>query len=158
MFSALSSLCGGFGGTRVLDAFAGSGALGLEALSRGAAHGTFVEKDARALAALRRNIEALGVASDCRVVPGDVFALAGKAVPGGPFSLILLDAPYTLDAARISTMLQSLTNTGQVVHEAVCSWEHAATTQPVWPAGFEVVRTKKYGMTGLELAVFRAQE
>lgn len=158
LFSALSSQLGGFGGLRVLDAFAGSGALGLEALSRGAAHVTFVEKDSRALDALERNIATLGVSASCRVVRGDVFALAGKAVPGGPFSLIMVDAPYTLDAARIAAMLESLKGTGQVVQKAVCSWEHAASTQPVWPAGFEVVRSKRYGTTKLELAVFETEE
>lgn len=82
-------------GARVLDLFAGGGGVGLEALSRGAAHATFVERDARALRALRANVTALGVADRARVVRADakstVRSLAGT---GERFSIIFLDPPY----------------------------------------------------------------
>lgn len=77
-------------GARVLDAFAGTGALGLEALSRGAAHATFMETDRAALAALRANIEAFGAADRATVLPLD----ATRPPTGEPFSLIFLDPPY----------------------------------------------------------------
>lgn len=78
---------------RVLDVFAGTGALGLEALSRGAAHATFIERDAAARAALHRNIAALGAASRCEVLEVDVLA----APQGTPCGLVFLDPPYGQD-------------------------------------------------------------
>lgn len=78
-------------GARVLDAFAGTGALGLEALSRGAAHATFIERDRQALAALRANIAACGAAARCTVLAED--ALSVRAAPHA-CALIFLDPPY----------------------------------------------------------------
>lgn len=158
LFSALSSMTGAFTGLVVLDAFAGSGALGFEALSRGAARATFVEKDPQAVVVLKRNIGSLGVAGQSTVVRGDVFSLADKGALTGPFSLILLDAPYTLDAARISVLLETLVSKRGVSPGAVCSWEHAASTETSWPSGFAVVRTKRYGETVVELAVYDTGE
>jgi len=84
---------------RVLDLFAGAGGVGLEALSRGAAHATFVERDARAVAALEENIRTLGVESRARVVRGDVGRqLARLEAEGRRFEIAFLDAPYATDA------------------------------------------------------------
>jgi 16S rRNA (guanine966-N2)-methyltransferase len=77
---------------RVADLFAGSGALGIEALSRGAAHCTFVERDRTALRTLRDNIEHLGIGDRARVVAGDAMAVAS-----GDFDLVLADPPYQFD-------------------------------------------------------------
>jgi 16S rRNA (guanine966-N2)-methyltransferase len=80
---------------RVLDLFAGSGALGLEALSRGAEHATFCEVDRYAVEALRRNVEALGLADRTTIVPGDARRfLRGAARSGAQYTLVLLDPPY----------------------------------------------------------------
>jgi 16S rRNA (guanine966-N2)-methyltransferase len=92
---ALFSMLGDLSGLRVLDLFAGSGALGIEALSRGAAAATFVERSPRALGALRGNIAALGLSERARVVEGD--ALAALRLPG-EYDLVFLDPPYA--AAR----------------------------------------------------------
>src|SRR5207244_5562637 len=84
----------------VLDLFAGSGALGLEALSRGAAHATFVERSPRALAAIRANVEALDVGDRARVVARDWrAALAAERAAGSSYRLCLLDPPYRLLAS-----------------------------------------------------------
>lgn len=80
-------------GARVLDAFAGTGALGLEALSRGAAHATFMERDATALASLRANVEALGAAPRCTILAADAL----RPPTGAPCGLIFLDPPYGED-------------------------------------------------------------
>ncbi len=80
-------------GARVLDLFAGSGALGLEALSRGAEHAVFVERAKGALRALDTNIEKLGAASQCTVVRGDALTYLDR-LPDGPFDLVLADPPY----------------------------------------------------------------
>ncbi|MEH3106571.1 MAG: 16S rRNA (guanine(966)-N(2))-methyltransferase RsmD [Sphingomonas fennica] len=87
LFSMLASRIGSFEGLRVADLFAGTGALGLEALSRGAAHCTFVEPDRAALAALEANVAALDAAAT-------IVARRAESYRGGPFDLILLDPPY----------------------------------------------------------------
>jgi 16S rRNA (guanine966-N2)-methyltransferase len=81
-------------GTRVLDGFAGTGAVGLEALSRGATRATFVERDRGALAVLRQNIGACGVAADCDVIPADMLTLGQRGPAFGPFEFVFLDPPY----------------------------------------------------------------
>ncbi|MEO6359482.1 MAG: 16S rRNA (guanine(966)-N(2))-methyltransferase RsmD [Sphingomicrobium sp.] len=90
LFSMLSSRLGTFEGLRVADLFAGSGALGLEALSRGAASVTFVERDAKALAAIRTNAAAFGAISAVQFLGGSALALPRSQ----PFDLILADPPY----------------------------------------------------------------
>lgn len=88
-------------GARVLDLFAGSGALGLEALSRGAAHTTFVELSPASLAALRANIDALGVADRVTVRRGDAMRYVGRLEPGA-FDVALADPPWSVPfAARL---------------------------------------------------------
>lgn len=153
LMSVLASRLGGFEGAVVLDAFAGSGALGLETLSRGADRVTFVERDRNALRALRDNIAALGVERDSVVHTGDTFALAKRGVPGCPFTLILLDPPYTLDQTEVAGFLGGLTEAGAVAPGAVVSLEHAADVTVVWPKGFEPVSTKRYGSTAIDIAV-----
>jgi 16S rRNA (guanine966-N2)-methyltransferase len=83
-------------GSRVLDGFAGTGAVGLEALSRGAARVTFVEKDPKAMAVIRHNIAKCGVASECDVLLADMQRVAERYPGFGPFSLVFLDPPYDL--------------------------------------------------------------
>jgi 16S rRNA (guanine966-N2)-methyltransferase len=92
LFSALESR-GAVAGARVADLFAGSGALGLEALSRGARSATFVEKGPSAIAALRSNIDELGAGSETSVVRADVMSWLRRA-PAGAFDLVLADPPY----------------------------------------------------------------
>ena len=97
---ALFSMLGDVSGARVLDLYAGSGALGIEALSRGAESAVFVERDPRALAALRRNLDAVG--ADAVVKRQD--ALRFVARPGGPYDLVFCDPPYD-DAPRVAAPL-----------------------------------------------------
>jgi 16S rRNA (guanine966-N2)-methyltransferase len=94
---ALFSMLGDVGGTRVLDLFAGSGALGIEALSRGAGAAVFVERDPRAVAAIRRNLESVGAQGEVRRQDAMRFLAAGR----GQFELVFLDPPYDL-AARLA--------------------------------------------------------
>jgi 16S rRNA (guanine966-N2)-methyltransferase len=104
---ALFSILGPIEGVRVLDLFAGSGALGIEALSRGAAEAVFVDSDARAVAAVRRNVDALG--ADAAVYRRDAFAWLGGA--SGAFDLVFADPPYSSasrTAGRLSELLPPL--------------------------------------------------
>jgi len=103
LFSMLASRLGTFDDLRIADLFAGSGALGLEALSRGAASATFVENDPAASAIIRRNVEKLGVSAE--VLTGSALALPRA----GPFDLIFADPPYSPGSgtAAVSSVLQA---------------------------------------------------
>ena len=97
---ALFSMLGDVGGARVLDLYAGSGALGIEALSRGASNAVFVERDPQAVAAIERNLTAVGV--DAPVARQDVLRFLGRAE--GPFDLVFCDPPYD-SASRLAAPL-----------------------------------------------------
>ncbi len=99
LFSMLASRLGSFEGLRVADLFAGSGALGLEALSRGAAHCLFVEQDAAAIRAIRANVSALKAESRCDVRAASVLALGPARAP---LDLLLLDPPYGTGAGSVA--------------------------------------------------------
>jgi len=106
LFSMLASRIGSFEDLRVADLFAGSGALGLEALSRGAASATFVENDAKAAAAIRRNSGKLGAEDRVRVIAASALALP----PSEPFDLIFADPPYTTGSG--DAVVESVTKAG----------------------------------------------
>ncbi len=131
LFSALWARLGSFEGVRVLDAFAGSGALGIEALSRGAAFATFVEHDSSALKALRANIASLSLSRTmAEVRAGDTFAVCAQdaflsRAAAAPFSLVMLDPPYALPAAEVAGLLFSLADAGALAPGALVSYEHA---------------------------------
>jgi 16S rRNA (guanine966-N2)-methyltransferase len=103
-FNALGSL-GVVEGARVLDLFAGSGAMGIEALSRGAAWATFVDRDPRALAAVRANLDATGLGDRAEVVRAEAGRWLGGA---GRFDLAVLDPPYATDDATWAGLLEGL--------------------------------------------------
>jgi len=100
-------------GVRVLDAFAGTGAFGLEALSRGAGHAVFLERDRAALAALRANIAACGAEARCTVIPGD--ALRPPGMP--PCGLVFLDPPY--GAGLVERCIGALSAAGALAEDAL---------------------------------------
>jgi 16S rRNA (guanine966-N2)-methyltransferase len=104
LFSMLASRLGSFEDLRIADLFAGSGALGFEALSRGAASATFVESDAKAAAAIRRNAQKLGATDRVHVLAGSALSLPRSE----PFDLIFADPPYTLGSG--SAVVHSISN------------------------------------------------
>jgi 16S rRNA (guanine966-N2)-methyltransferase len=156
LFSSLTSLAGPrLGGGSALDAFAGSGALGLEALSRGMSSVTFVETDRAALGALNANIRALGVGGRTYVVAGDMHALAQRGgLHGRPFSLLLLDPPYRLDAVEIAHLISGLAAHDLLKDGALVVYEHARSTRMSWPSGLSPVSTKRYGSTEIDVATY----
>ena len=152
LFSALESrMTPGLGGARVLDAYAGSGALGLEALSRGAERAVFVEKDRAALEALRRNIRDLGVDSAARVLALDVRSLSRRAVPDGPFSLLLLDPPYRIDRSEVRGLIEALETGGAISDGALIVWEHATGSESDWPEWVTPLSDRRYGSTTVSI-------
>ena len=134
---------------RVLDLFAGAGGVGLEALSRGAAHATFVERDPRAVAALRANIEALGVGALARVRRGDVLReLPALDRAGEQFDIVFLDPPY--DADLVETTLQSLGGGGLLAPAGLVVAQHFTKRAPAAAIGaLASVRTRRFGETTL---------
>jgi 16S rRNA (guanine966-N2)-methyltransferase len=134
---------------RVLDLFAGAGGVGLEALSRGAAHATFVERDPRAVAALRANVEALGVGTLARVRRGDVLReLAALARAGERFDVIFLDPPYDTDLVK--STLQSLGGGGLLTPEGLVVAQHFTKRAPAATIGaLAAFRTRRFGETTL---------
>lgn len=135
--------------THVLDLFAGSGALGLEALSRGAASVTFVERARPALAALRGNIDALGVAAQTTIVAVDVARFLAAPGPGPGWRWVFLDPPYAADV--VTDSLAALPR-ARLTDDAVVVVEHAHRAPPPDRAGF-LLRTdlRRYGDTELSL-------
>jgi 16S rRNA (guanine966-N2)-methyltransferase len=138
-------------GARVLDLYAGSGALGLEALSRGAAHVRFVESDRRATAVLRRNVEALGLAgrggTAAQVSTADVPVVL-RGDPGLPYDVVLADPPYALDDSALGGVLSALVGGGWLAPTALLVVERSAKAlTPAWPAGVSALTHRRYGDT-----------
>jgi 16S rRNA (guanine(966)-N(2))-methyltransferase RsmD len=150
VFNALTARLD-FTGLSVLDLYAGSGALGLEALSRGATSATFVESDARAAAVIAENITALGV-RNAAVRRGTVDSvLAGGATR--PVDLVFADPPYDLGDAAVDAMLTVLAAAGWVAAGTLVLVERRSSSQPVsWPDGWDVLSARRYGDTRVELA------
>ena len=143
-------------GCSVLDAFAGSGAMGLELVSRGAAGATFVDRDRRAVARLRRTAASLGATrEECRALAGDFFALAARGLAGAPFDVVFLDPPYALEASRVSALVDTLARTGQLADGALVVYERASGADGLRCAGLEPRRTKEQGITAVDLLVWR---
>lgn len=136
LFSSLQSLLD-LEGARVLDLYAGSGALGLEAASRGAAEAVLVEHDPLALAVLRANVADLGLPGV--VVDADVTAYLGR--PAEPFDLVLLDPPYDADVDPVLALLVPWLAPGAVV----VAERRTRGPEPTAPAGLEPVRHRRYG-------------
>ncbi len=159
LFSQLVSMSGpDLGRPAVLDAFAGSGALGIEALSRGALRATFVERDPRALAALRHNIDILGLDERTAVHPGDLFAhLRRETIVGGPFALLFLDPPYRINKSEVRGALHAMAEHGLLSPGSVLVWEHEVSEQVSWPYGFEPVSVRRYGDTAVDIAIRRGE-
>jgi len=158
LFSSVYSLRGGFEGAVVLDLFAGSGALGLEAMSRGAAHVTFCERDAAAAKVLRANVQACGLdASRARIMQCDAFKRPPSELPSdGAYDLVFLDPPYAFDASEVMGLVKNLVQSGVVSPDAIIAYEHAIKSRDeveaaVTACGFDVHASKKYGKTGVIL-------
>ncbi|MBM3534001.1 MAG: 16S rRNA (guanine(966)-N(2))-methyltransferase RsmD [Alphaproteobacteria bacterium] len=134
---------------RVLDVFAGSGALGIEALSRGAAHCTFIENMGTALVAIRVNLAKLGLASKATVISRDALNPGTASGAMLPASIVLMDPPYRSGAAPAA--LEVLMKSGWIAAGALISVEVAAKEDLVPPDGFTVVDERRYGAARLVL-------
>lgn len=133
-------------GARVLDLYAGSGALGIEALSRGAGHALFVEQDRRAVAVLWRNLADLDLAG------GQVRAASVTAVSAEPqerpYELLLADPPYAMPDAELVEVIDALGRNGWLAPDSLLVVERGIRSgELAWPAGVEPITTRRYGDT-----------
>lgn len=138
----------------MLDLYAGSGALGLEALSRGADFATFVESDARAAAVIERNIATVGL-GDARVLTRRVAAVLSEGIdtPVTAVDLVFADPPYDVGAAEVDTMLATLTAGGWTTAGTVVVVERPARAELLtWPDGWRLWPGRRYGDTRLAIA------
>jgi 16S rRNA (guanine966-N2)-methyltransferase len=154
LFSTIVSMLGSLAGARVLDLYAGSGAVGLEALSRGADHVLLVEQGARATRVIRENIEAIGLpgavlAADRveRVLARGPAPAGGQDRPeGGRYDVVFADPPYALADTAVSQVLSLLADQGWLAPGALVIVERATRSGPVsWPDGFAPDKTRRYG-------------
>jgi len=148
LFSAIESWCGSLSGLRFLDLYAGSGAVGLEAWSRGAGVVTLVEQDRRTAAMIGTNARDLGF-SRADVVNGSV-ATALAHTPAAPYDVAFLDPPYALAEEDLASDLAALLDRQWLVPGAMVVVERGSRgPEPEWPEGFSGSRQKRYGETAL---------
>ena len=145
---ALFSILGDVSGLRVLDLYAGSGALGIEALSRGAEHVVFVERGRAALACIRRNLETLKASERATLLAVAVERLASSTLePPGPFQLVLCDPPWADIESAAETVSQLLPKLGRAVQLV---FEHPAGCSPD-VSGATKTDERTWGDTGMSL-------
>lgn len=149
LFSSLATLLD-LDGARVLDLYAGSGAVGLEALSRGAAHALLVEQDRRVLPTLRANVASLGLpGAEIRPEPVERVLAAGPGSgPGGgpPYDLVFADPPYALGADALTAVLTALVEREWLASDAVLAVERSSRgPELTWVPGVTAVRRRRYG-------------
>jgi 16S rRNA (guanine966-N2)-methyltransferase len=146
LFNILKDRLGGFDGLRVLDAFAGSGALGLEALSRGAARAIFIDNSREALALCRRNAASLRLAHHCDFHPGDA---TRPPRAGAPCGLALLDPPYGEGLAGLA--VAALDGAGWLAEDALLAIEADRAAPEAIPPGFVILDARNYGRTRIDI-------
>ncbi|WP_193610312.1 16S rRNA (guanine(966)-N(2))-methyltransferase RsmD [Nocardioides lijunqiniae] len=148
LFSAVESWCGSLHGLRVLDLYAGSGAVGLEAWSRGAEAVTLVEQDRRTAALVSDNARTIGFAqADVRAAS---VAATLRQPPTAPYDVVFLDPPYPLSDEAVAADLAGLVEQGWLAPDALVVVERAKrSTEPAWPDGLVGDRSKRYGETVL---------
>ena len=147
LFSALESARGGLAGAVVLDLYAGSGAVGLEALSRGAAHATLVERDARVVAVLRDNAAAVGLPGAEVVAEAVEHRLRQGAARR--YDLVFVDPPYAEPSERVIEALAALREHGWLAAGALVVVERSAREPWLWPPGYTPDRDRRYGEAAL---------
>ena len=148
LFSALEAGLGTLSGLRFLDLYAGSGAVGLEAMSRGAAAVTAVESDRRTAKLVQDNAAALGFGA-VEVLAQPVARVLGQR-PGAPYDVVFADPPYPLENAQVEAALALLVGNGWLAPEALLVVERSTRGgEPAWPSGLTRERERKYGETVL---------
>jgi 16S rRNA (guanine966-N2)-methyltransferase len=146
LLSTWQSLLGApLNGERILDLYAGSGAVGLEALSRGASHTLLVEADPRAARTIRENVRSLGLPG-AEVRSGKAEQIIQTSAPANPYDIVFLDPPYRVTDHDLREILLTLRSGGWLAPEAIVTVERSTRGGEFgWPDGFEAIRSRRYG-------------
>ncbi|MEV0210382.1 16S rRNA (guanine(966)-N(2))-methyltransferase RsmD [Streptomyces sp. NPDC050788] len=146
LLSTWQSLLGApLNGERILDLYAGSGAVGLEALSRGASHTLLVEADPRAARTIRENVRSLGLPG-AEVRSGKAEQIIQSSAPADPYDIVFLDPPYRVTDHDLREILLTLRSGGWLAPEAIVTVERSTRGGEFgWPDGFEAIRSRRYG-------------
>ncbi|MEU3504088.1 16S rRNA (guanine(966)-N(2))-methyltransferase RsmD [Streptomyces hundungensis] len=145
LFSTWEALLGTLDSIRVADLYAGSGAVGLEALSRGAAHALLVEADARAVRTVRDNVAALKLPG-AEVRTGKAEQIVTGPAPAEPYDVIFLDPPYAVTDDDLREILLTLRRGGWLTDDCLVTVERSTRGGEFgWPEGFEALRARRYG-------------
>lgn len=151
--AVFSAIAAAIPGAHVLDLYAGSGALGIEALSRGAERATFVDADRDATRIVADNLAGLGATDRATVVPAAAVAFLARPPAGPPFDLVFVDAPYATDADELAAVLARLDDPARLGPLATVVIErHARAGAPRLPGAWEVRWARTYGDTLVTLA------
>ncbi|WP_406062573.1 16S rRNA (guanine(966)-N(2))-methyltransferase RsmD [Streptomyces sp. NBC_01077] len=145
LFSTWEAFLGTLDGARVADLYAGSGAVGLEALSRGAAHALLVEAEPRAAKTIRDNITSLGLPG-AELRTGKAEQIVTGPAPSDPYDLVFLDPPYAVSDEDLREILLTLRSGGWLADDALVTVERSTRGGEFgWPAGFAPLRARRYG-------------
>jgi 16S rRNA (guanine966-N2)-methyltransferase len=145
LFATVAAIRGGLDGAMVLDLYAGSGAVGLEALSRGAADVLLVESDARAAQVIRNNIAVVGLPG-ARLVTDRVERMLGRGPDGALRDFVFADPPYAVSDDEVGRVLVALLDQGWLAPGALVALERSTRSgPPTWPVGYGYDRSRKYG-------------
>jgi 16S rRNA (guanine966-N2)-methyltransferase len=145
LFGTIASITGSLDGLRVLDLYAGSGAVGLEALSRGAGHVLLVESAGRASQVIRANIEAIGLPG-AELITDRVDRVLSRGPGPERYDVVFADPPYALADAAVTATLSDLRDRAWLAPGALVIVERATRSGPVsWPEGFTADRARRYG-------------
>jgi len=157
LFSILYSRSGSLSSRKVLDLFAGSGALGIEALSRGATHAWFVDSSREALGTLRENLERCGFSAKATVVTRDIWGALPTIAGAGPFDVIFADPPYGCDHA--AKLLSGIDQHGLLGTEGLLCLETAANDPvPSQTGTLALLDQRRYGSTMIHFYHLRSEE
>lgn len=145
LFSTWQSLRGTLEGARVMDLYGGSGAVGLEALSRGAAHALLAEADPQAVRTIRENVAAIGLPG-AEVRAGTAEKVVAGPPPAEPYDVVFLDPPYDAEDGGLREILLTLLTGGWLAADTLVTVERRTRGGGFdWPAGFEGLRSRRYG-------------
>ncbi|MFN8158280.1 MAG: 16S rRNA (guanine(966)-N(2))-methyltransferase RsmD [Candidatus Nanopelagicales bacterium] len=161
LFSAIESRLGSLAGAHIADLYAGSGAVGLEALSRGAAHALLVERDRRALEVLKANAASLGLRGAVPVGQDvtRLVAAAPSSAAHAPYDLVYVDPPYDHADTEVEVVLAGLADHGWLAEGALVLVERSRRGAGfLWPDGYEVDRDRSYGDTLVRSALWYGRD
>lgn len=148
IFSSVEHAVSGLDDLRVLDLFSGSGAFGIESISRGAAEAVLIEKDLRAADTLHTNVANFGI-KKARVVIADAFTDVAQKSGRGTFDVVFIDPPYSFADQDVNSLIANLVSNDWLNDYALIVVERGSRSQVQWPESVEELRKKVYGDTSI---------